>query len=105
MEKAPFQFRLRTIFWATSIVATCAAGLTTVRNWHPLDDFPARLCWTLAVVGVGFLVYAARLKTDQDWRPGASQLLYVIAGMAFLVVSGVVALMMAFVAFAAHISG
>lgn len=93
MKKPPFQFGLRAMFWATGIVAIWVAGLSTVRNWHPLYRDSARICLTLAIVGVGCLVYAARLIIDQDWRRGAYQLLYVVAGIAFLAVSGVIAFM------------
>lgn len=98
MEKPPFQFRLRTIFGATAIAAIWLAGMSAVRNFPYFFRHAAHICMTLAFLGAGFWVYAARFEIGHDWRRGVSQLGFVIIGMGLFVAAGFTA----FVAFAAY---
>jgi hypothetical protein len=88
MEKPPFQFGLRTLFRITAILAIWLAALAAVRPWPFFARNLARVCITLAFLGPGCLICAARLDIGQDWRLGGYQLGIVVLGIGLLIAAG-----------------
>jgi hypothetical protein len=88
----PRQFRLRSLFILTALVAAwcmiCRAVLSGVRD--PIIRTGSVCSLVVATIGIGCIAKAARMKIDQNWQRGAVQLGWVALGAAILVLAALV---------------